>query len=85
LRYYFHLLSEEQFVPGEQGVQLEGEENLRGAVLKALSELRGEQPELFEGVSEWQLIVCNILDEVLFSISLRDHRTADLLRLETAA
>ena len=82
MRYYFHLLSEEQFVPGEQGVQLEGEENLRGAVLKALSELRGEQPE---GVSEWQLIVCNILDEVLFSISLRDHRTADLSRLETAA
>jgi hypothetical protein len=85
MRYYFHLQSDDEIVPDEEGVHLEGEKNLHGAVHKALSELRGEQPELFKGVSEWQLIVCNILDEVMFSVNLRDHRAADLLRLETAA
>ena len=85
MRYYFHLQSDDKIVPDEEGVHLEGEKNLHGAVHKALSELRGEQPELFKGVSEWQLIVCNILDEVMFSVNLRDHRAADLLRLETAA
>lgn len=85
MRCYFHLLSEDKIVPDEEGVQLEGEKNLHDAVHKALSGLRGEQPELFEVGSEWQLIVCNILDEVMFSMNLRDHRAADLLRLETAA
>ena len=85
MRYYFHLQSEDKIVPDEEGVNLEGEKNLPGAVYKALSELHDEQPELFERVSEWQLIVCNILDEVMFSMNLRDRRAADLLRLEAAA
>jgi hypothetical protein len=85
MRYYFHLLSEETILPDEEGVQLQGEDNLPGAVLKALSELRCERPELFEGVSEWQLIVCNILDEVRFSVRLSDHRAALPLNLPTAA
>jgi hypothetical protein len=85
MRYYFHLQSEDKIVPDEEGVHLEGEKNLPSAVHKALSELHDEQPELFERVSEWQLIVCNILDEVMFSMNLRDHRAADLLRLEAAA
>ena len=76
---------DEKIVPDEEGVHLEGEKNLPGAVHEALSELHDEQPELFETVSEWQLIVCNILDEVMFSMNLRDHRAADLLRLEAAA
>ena len=67
MRYDFHLQSDDKIVPDEEGLHLEGEKNLHGAVHRHC-QARGEQPELFKGVSEWQLIVCNILDEVMFSV-----------------
>ena len=76
MRCYFHLLSDETIIPDEEGLQIESAD-LHAVLRTALSEIRREQPQLFTEVSDWRLSVCNVLDEVIISIPLRDHAFAD--------
>jgi hypothetical protein len=71
MRYYFHLKSQNDIIPDDDGVDIEGS-GLRTAVMNALAEILGQVPQLLDRLSEWKLAVCTSSDELVFSIPLNE-------------
>jgi hypothetical protein len=70
MRYYFHLRSENEIIPDNDGIDIEDAGDVRSAVMAALAEIIDQIPELLDRLSEWKLAVCTSSDEVVFSIPL---------------
>ena len=71
MRYYFHLKSQNDIIPDDDGIDLE-DSGVRSAVMDALAAIIGQVPQLLDRLSEWKLAVCTSSNEVVFSIPLHE-------------
>ena len=72
MRYFFHLRSENQMVPDDDGVEIDGAECTHAAVMRALAEISGQIPNVLDRLGEWDLSVCTSSEELVFSLPLRE-------------
>ena len=70
MRYYFHLKSQNDIIPDDEGIDIE-DSGIRSAVTSALAEIISQVPQLLDRLSEWKLAVCTSSNEV-FSIPLHE-------------
>jgi hypothetical protein len=70
MRYYFHLKSQNDIIPDDEGIDIE-DSGVRSAVMDALAAIIGQVPQLLDRLSEWKLAVCTSSNEV-FSIPLHE-------------
>jgi hypothetical protein len=73
MRYFFHLRSASSSILDEEGVFIEDMAQAGAEILKALDEVRRENPNLFHKSSGWTLDVTDASGTVLFSIRLADQ------------
>jgi hypothetical protein len=74
MRYYLHLRDATEFIPDEEGIELRNFKSARTQIVRALEELRVEDPELARQGSGWTLEVSDSSGTVLLSISLDSLR-----------
>jgi hypothetical protein len=74
MRYYLHLRDATEFIPDEEGIELRNLKSARTQIVRALEELRIEDPELAREGSGWPLEVSDSSGTVLLSISLDSLR-----------
>lgn len=70
MRYYFNLKNGAQSIPYEEGIEVANLEQARAEILKAIEELREEDPELAEEGRGWTLEICDESEEIVLRISL---------------
>jgi hypothetical protein len=69
-RYYFHLANRRDFIRDEDGLELADLAQARTEALKAIEELRQENPVAAMDWAGWRLDVADSSGVVVFSISL---------------
>ncbi len=70
MRYYFNLKNGCQSIPYDEGIDVANLDQARAEILKAIEELREEEPELTEEGVGWTLEICDDTGEIVLSISL---------------
>ena len=59
MRLYFHLISDFAEIPDTDGVEVKDTADLRPQILKALEEIRKEEPHLLEDGKGWRVNVAD--------------------------
>jgi hypothetical protein len=65
MRYFFHLRSQKDIIPDAEGIVIEDAKSVRSAVLKALTEISTQIPEVLEHLSDWRVVVSTSSEEVV--------------------
>ena len=71
-RYYFNLVHENRKVIDREGVQI-SVDDLPGAIIRIIEEMRSEEPELFDVGSGWSLVILDEEGHEVMTLPLSPH------------
>ena len=70
MRCYFHLIKGDETITDDTGIEVLDLEQARAAFIKAVAELRVDNPSLAEEGAGWTLVAVDASEAVLFEVPL---------------